>query len=162
MIDPIPEGPHLAGGGERAESNTGAAGVARKRGVLVVDDDEDVRGVLAALLRRAGYAVWLAADGREGVALYLSHGPDIDAVLLDVRMPSPDGPRTLAALRQLNPRVRCCFMSGDLGTYSESELRELGAAGMLYKPFSLAEVAALLGQLANDDQPVAAAAEGAG
>ena len=107
-----------------------------------------MRGALEAALRREGYDVWLAADGQEALVQYWDRREDIDVILLDVRMPSLDGPQTLAALRQLNPRVRCCFMSGDLGSYTEGELRGLGAAGVLYKPFPLAEVARVVGHLA--------------
>src|SRR5690349_11978266 len=79
----------------------------RRHGVLVVDDQEGVRGVLGAMLRQEGFAVWLAADGWEAIDLYRSRRAAIDLVLLDVRMPGLDGPATLAALRGLDPRVRC-------------------------------------------------------
>ena len=162
MSDPNPNSPHLAGGARRAEPSAERHPAPRRPGVLVVDDEDCVRGALAAGLRREGYAVWLAADGQDGLAVYWSHHADIDVVLLDVRMPNLDGPQTLAALRELNPRVRCCFMSGNLGDYTESELRELGAAGLLHKPFPLAEVAHILGPMADDALSVSAAAEEAG
>jgi CheY-like chemotaxis protein len=52
-----------------------------------------VRGVVGALLQGEGFAVWLAASGREALALYRRHGNEIDAVVLDVRIPYVDGPR---------------------------------------------------------------------
>jgi CheY-like chemotaxis protein len=127
-----------------------------KYGILVADDEEGVRGVLDIGMRQQGFDVWLAADGREALDLYRRHGEAIDVVLLDVRMPGQDGPQTLAALQQLNPRVRCCFMSGDFDCYNEGgrgytekKLRDLGAAGVLPKPFRLDEIAQLLWQLAS-------------
>jgi CheY-like chemotaxis protein len=70
-------------------------------------------------------------------------------VLLDVRMPELDGPGTLAALQTLDPQVRCCFMSGYLGGYTEERLLSLGAAAVLPKPFQLANTVRLLWELAG-------------
>jgi CheY-like chemotaxis protein len=119
----------------------------RQRCILVVDDDAAVRFLLDVALRHHGFAVWQAADGQEAVELYQQEGSEIDLVLLDVRMPRLDGPHTLAALMRLNPRVRCCFMTGNAGNYSEDGLLELGAARVFPKPFQLAEIAQALTQL---------------
>src|SRR5438067_12967616 len=92
----------------------GLLAAGRRPGVLVVDDQDGVRGVVGAVLRQEGFAVWLAADGWEAIDLYRSLRGSIDLVLLDVRMPGLDGPASLSALRGLNRRVRFCFLSGDL------------------------------------------------
>jgi CheY-like chemotaxis protein len=125
-------------------------GGARKPGILIVDDEEYVRAILQTWLRQQGFAVWLAADGQEALELYSRHREAIDVILLDVRMPRLDGPETLAAIQQLNPRVRCCFMSGDLGRYTESSLCTAGAAAVIRKPFQLAEVGRLVRELATN------------
>jgi CheY-like chemotaxis protein len=145
--NPLPPGLEPGRLGESPEAPPAAP---RTPGVLVVDDEGCVRGVLGIGMRRAGFAVWLAADGREALDLYRRHRESIDVVLLDVLMPGLDGPQTLAALRELNPQIRCCFMSGDLGGYTEERLRRLGAAAILQKPFRLDEVADVLGQLASN------------
>jgi CheY-like chemotaxis protein len=121
----------------------------RPYGILVVDDEEDIRGMLAAGMRQEGFIVWLAADGQEAIEHYREHDRDVDVVLLDVHMPKLDGPQTLAALHELNPQVRCCFMSGDPGC-EEERLRELGATALFRKPFRLPEVAKVLRRLAAD------------
>ena len=121
----------------------------RSSGVLVADDDEAVRRMLAVGMRTHGFAVWLAANGREAVDLYREHPDVIDVVLLDVRMPGLDGPGTLAALREIDPRVRCCFMTGDAGHYADRMLADLGAAAVFRKPFRLREVAQRLMRLAG-------------
>jgi CheY-like chemotaxis protein len=120
-----------------------------KYSVLIVDDEPAVRGMLGVGLRTHGFAVWLAADGREALDLYRRHRLAIDVVLLDVRMPGQDGPQTLAALQELNPLIRCCFMSGDLGGYTAERLRHFGAATVIQKPFRLAVLAQLLAGLAS-------------
>lgn len=50
-------------------------------------------------------------------------------------MPGLDGPATLAALKAINPCLRCCFMSGGTGRYAPEDLLLLGAAHVIMKPF---------------------------
>jgi DNA-binding response OmpR family regulator len=112
----------------------------RPLGVLVIDDDAAVRAVLGVALGAHGFSVRLAGDGREGAAVYREHAATIDLVLLDVRMPGWDGPRTLAAIHAFAPRARCCFMSGDTGEYTERDLLALGASAVFQKPFRFGEL----------------------
>ncbi len=123
-------------------------GVPRGCGILAVDDDDGVRRLLDVGLHQEGLTPWLAADGRAALELYRRHRREIAAVLMDVRMPDLDGPQTLAALREIDPRVRCCFMSGDPGGYTEEGLRALGKAGFVRKPFRLPDVARALREAA--------------
>ena len=117
-------------------------------GVLVADDEAAVRAVLGLALRFHGFNVWLAAGGPEAEELYRRHRGEIDLVLLDVQMPGMDGPWTLAALRQVDPGVRCCFKSGYTGDYTAEQLLELGAVRVFGKPFRLEELAGTLRRLA--------------
>ena len=68
-------------------------------------------------------------------------------------MPGLDGPQTAKALRQLEPQLRVCFMSGDLGGYTDQKLRDLGALAVIPKPFRLAEIAPMLWELAARVDP---------
>jgi CheY-like chemotaxis protein len=157
MIASGSNNPPLAGVGQ--DQVAGSPGVCRapqrKPGILVVDDEWGVRRLLKVGMRQQGFAVWLAAGGQEALELYRRHQETIDVVLMDVRMPGLDGPQTLAALRELTPQIRCCFMSGDAGSYTEDRLRNWSAAAVLQKPFPLAEVARVLWALAAgaDSQP---------
>src|SRR5205814_4909737 len=123
--------------GRLAESAAASRATPRAYGILVVDDEAAMRGVLNIAMRQQGFVVWLAANGREALDLYRRHRAAIDVILLDVRMPGLDGPQTLAALQEINPHVRCCFMSGDLGSYTEGVLRDFKAAAGLPKPLRL-------------------------
>jgi CheY-like chemotaxis protein len=123
-------------------------GKTRKYGILVVDNDGGVRRLLNASLQRQGFEVWLAADGQAALETYWRYGTLIDVVLLDVGMPGLDGPQTVTALRQLEPRLRFCFMSQGLSDYTDQDLRELGAAAVIHKPFHLADAMPLLWELA--------------
>jgi len=131
-----------------------------KPGVLVADDDPQVRRLLAAYLGRQGLAVWTAGGGDEAVELYRRHRDAIGVVLLDVIMPGRDGPATLAALRRIDPGLRAAFMTADSGGYSGEELLAAGAERVFRKPFTaLSELAEALRGMAGG---VAAAGHGGG
>jgi CheY-like chemotaxis protein len=112
-----------------------------KPGVLVVDDEPLVRSLVSLGLERVAFEVWTAANGREAIELYRQERSRIAVVVLDVRMPGLDGPATLDALREVNPDVVACFMSGDMGGYEPDELIGRGAACVIAKPFHLNELA---------------------
>src|SRR4051794_33225994 len=101
-----------------------------KPAVLVVDDEEMLRAMLARVLRQAGFDVRLAEDGPHAVAMYQLHHDEIAVVLLDVMLPGLDGPATLTALQEINPVVCCCFMSGYTGPYTLEVLLWCGAKAL--------------------------------
>jgi CheY-like chemotaxis protein len=148
-FDPYNGHPNGSNRGLTGESSESLPEATRKYGILVVDDDGGVRSMLNKWLHRQGFDVWLAADGQEALALFWRHHELIDLVLLDVCIPGLDGPQTATALLQLKPRIRFCFMSGDLGSYTDRKLRDLGALAVIPKPFRLAEIAPLLWELAS-------------
>lgn len=108
--------------------------------VLIVDDEDDLREALAAILEDAGYTVRTAADGREAVDIARVQPPRL--VLLDLAMPVMDGHAALAALRQLPGRIPVVFMSAGL------RLRNGGVHpdvdGHLAKPFAVEELLRLV------------------
>jgi CheY-like chemotaxis protein len=106
--------------------------------VLVVEDDAQVRQMLGQALPLYGYDVELAAGGAEALQTY--QRKHFDLVLLDVLMPDMDGPATLRALQGINAEVRCLFMTGWPGRYSGSTLLDVGSAGVVAKPFTLAQL----------------------
>jgi CheY-like chemotaxis protein len=108
----------------------------RMPGVLVADDELEIRGIAELALRQTGFAVWLAVDGQHAVELFSSHHEAIDAALLDVNMPRLNGLQTLTTLQEIAPRIPCCFMSGALGEHTADQLRTLGARSFLSKPFT--------------------------
>ena len=121
----------------------------KKPCILVVEDEPAVLKMLGAALRHHGFAVLPASGGAEAVELYRQHRDAIDLVLTDVQMGGLDGPQTVAALREVNPDVRFCFMSGHTGRYTARELLGMGAVHLFEKPFlSLAEVARVLWRVA--------------
>jgi two-component system, OmpR family, response regulator len=134
----------------REAENDSATPDALKPLVLVVDDEKEVGIMLDLALRHWGFEVRLATSGAKAVELYREHHQGIALVLLDVQMPEMDGPATLAAIRAINPEVRCCFMSGHTGKYSARELLDLGATHVLPKPFvSLSHLIQLLREMVD-------------
>jgi CheY-like chemotaxis protein len=105
--------------------------------VLVVDDNPVVRTLLGSVLTRAGFGVRTAASGEAALTIYERDQEAIQLVMLDIQLGEGiDGPATLAALREIDPEVRCCFMSADTGRYSIEQLNALGSLAFFPKPFT--------------------------
>jgi two-component system response regulator MprA len=102
--------------------------------LLVVEDNEILREGLAAVLRREGCAVALAADGEEALA-YLRAKPPPDLVLLDMMMPRVDGWEFLVERRR-NPALAAVpvVITTALSIANAEWATSLGAAGLLRKP----------------------------
>jgi CheY-like chemotaxis protein len=118
--------------------------------VLLVDDEEDVRGVVGEVLEHEGFRVLRAEDGARGVALFREHADRVDVVLLDLSMPGLTGEQTFRRLREIDPDVRVILSSG----YDQHEARgRFGPgppAGFIQKPYRsdqlVAEIARCLRQ----------------
>jgi DNA-binding NtrC family response regulator len=117
--------------------------------VLIVDDTEEVRQVLTAILLRSGYSVHQAAGSREAIALVQARPGKIRFALIDVWMRGQDGPATAAALRQIEPGLRFAFMTGDAIGLGVSDLLAAGAVTILQKPFSMQQVAGVMAALTS-------------
>jgi CheY-like chemotaxis protein len=116
-------------------------------GVLVVDDQPDVRALFQTILQHHGFRVWLAPGGPGAIELYRQQKDRIDLLLVDVAMKEWDGPRTFKMLRKENPAAVVCFISSKSVDYSDTELLALGASKVIHKPFEAAEVAKALWEL---------------
>ena len=106
--------------------------------ILIVDDDPGATTVAERVLRRDGYDVLTANNGRTALDVYAERGPEIDLVLLDLTMPELSGWETFRELRLLDPEVMVILMSG----YSQESAEAVpgGAAGFLAKPYSADEL----------------------
>jgi len=106
--------------------------------VLVIDDDPDVRAVIAELLTVGGHQVVLAANGDDGIEAQRRRAADI--VLLDLFMPEKDGFETIDALAHVFPGLAIIAMSGGArgmdGSRYLTTADVLGATRVLPKPFN--------------------------
>jgi DNA-binding response OmpR family regulator len=113
--------------------------------VLVIDDDEDIRALVAELLVRAGMTVEQAADGRAGLRALHRSPPDL--VVLDVSMPDLDGWQTLERIRDLS-EVPVLMLTARGAELERVRGLKAGADDYVVKPFGrqelLARVQALL------------------
>jgi two-component system cell cycle sensor histidine kinase/response regulator CckA len=114
--------------------------------ILVVDDEPQLLRILVFSLRRDGFDVLAAASGREAIDLYSKNHGQVDAVIMDVNLPDIDGRSTVEILRELNPDVLCCFITGNTSRSGEEKLLERGAF-LLQKPFVASEVSQILRHL---------------
>jgi len=112
------------------------------RRVLVVDDEENIRVVLKALLRRHGYEVETASNGEEALALVDSFGPDF--VLTDVRMPKMGGLDLLSTLRAKQSDATVIVMSAYGNVEAALEAIKAGAYDYVQKPFKNEEIVLIL------------------
>src|SRR5215471_18226676 len=107
--------------------------------ILVVDDDDDIRGLLRALLERAGHGVIDAPDGRAGLRALYAGSPDL--VILDVAMPGLDGWATLERIREVSDVPVLMLTARDAELERVRGLRG-GADDYVVKPFGRQELVA--------------------
>jgi DNA-binding response OmpR family regulator len=107
--------------------------------VLVVDDDGDVRALVAELLTRAGYDVSHAPNGREALKVLFDERPDL--VLLDISMPELDGWGTLERIRELSD-VPVLMLSALGAELEKVRALRAGADDYVTKPFGRQELLA--------------------
>jgi CheY-like chemotaxis protein len=111
------------------------------RRILVVEDDDDVRELIATTLEDHAYAVDLAVDGRQALERVAESCPEL--ILLDMKMPRMNGWEFARLFREQFGRVAPIVVvtaSAD----AQARAAEIGAEGHLGKPFSLAALLAVV------------------
>ncbi|WNK00393.1 response regulator [Thalassospiraceae bacterium LMO-JJ14] len=118
--------------------------------VLIIEDDEDLRPVLAGILRASGFSVTDVNEGVAGLQAAEAHPPDI--VISDIVMEGMEGIAAIMALRKLMNDVPIIAISGSQRYLASSE--KLGADAVLLKPFTRETILdAVNGLLARRTQP---------
>jgi len=103
--------------------------------ILVVDDEPSMRQMLAIVLKREGYDVSLAENGRSAVAA-LERGP-FDLLISDIKMPDMSGVDVLRAAKQVDPDILGIMITAFASTETAIEAMRLGACDYLSKPFDI-------------------------
>jgi two-component system response regulator AtoC len=106
--------------------------------ILVVDDEEQMRDLLAKVLERKGYQVSVCGDGTEALAL-LEREP-ADLVITDVRMPGLNGMEALRAIKELNPEIVVLIMTAFGSIDQAVQAVKEGAYDYINKPFKIDEI----------------------
>ncbi len=109
--------------------------------VLIVDDDEAVLEVTAAILKRCGHQVFTAENAEAAVALLKES--EVDLIVLDVVLPGQGGIELLMDIRKESREIPVIIMSGKVRTELlpfKSLAQQFGAACILTKPFTSSEL----------------------
>jgi PAS domain S-box-containing protein len=108
--------------------------------ILVVDDEDSIREITQTSLETYGYRVLVASEGIEAIALYTQHKEEISVVLIDMMMPSMDGPTTIRVLQKINPQVKIIGVSGLVSNHKMIELVGNSVTTFLPKPYTSNEL----------------------
>ena len=119
------------------ESNKEAERTVAKR-VLIADDEKNMRWVLDETLSKAGYEVTQAADGKEALAAIEDDPPDL--MVLDHKMPAPDGMEVLRRIRAKGETFPIIMLTAHGNVQLAVEAMKAGATEYLTKPFDLDEL----------------------
>ncbi|TNF71266.1 MAG: PAS domain S-box protein [Acidobacteria bacterium] len=128
---------------EEAEPMTLSLPLGGSETILLVEDEDAVRGLLRQFLIGQGYRVFEAADGEEAVKLVEKEEAPIDLMLSDIVMPGMSGTELAEKLGQIQPSVRVILMSGYTERLEGFVDRGTGKEGVnfLQKPFSMEALA---------------------
>jgi two-component system, cell cycle sensor histidine kinase and response regulator CckA len=109
--------------------------------ILLVEDDEALRGLIVQSLQQWGYQVLEAANGTDAMAIAANRCEEIDLLLTDVVMPGMNGPQVAEKVAALNSGIKVLFMSGYADLGPEHGKYFGGERRLLQKPYKLPELA---------------------
>ena len=136
---PQADEPPAARDGPEAHETEGPGGAA---GILLCDDDDDVRRFTSEYLASLGYDVHVANDGGEALRL-LERRADIELLIVDYAMPGMNGLETIQRARQRLPGLKPLLMTG----YASGVSGNTAGISLLRKPFAPAELARRVAQI---------------
>ena len=120
------------------------------RRVLIIDDEEDIREVAALSLEAtAGWNVFTAASGAQGIVVAKAERPD--AILMDVMMPGVDGPSTFREMQKIDEikGIPVLLLTAKVQGVDKRRFADLGVAGVLFKPFDPMTLADQISEVLN-------------
>ena len=128
--------------------------LAERPRILVVDDEQAVRDLLAKTLTMADYDVDTAPDGP--TALDRLRAADYDLLITDLKMPGMDGLSVIREARRIRPELAVVIITGYSTEASAIEAISLGVAGYLTKPFRLPRILAATARALGEPMPAEA------
>ena len=130
------EDAHVAGTAETISEQANTS----SRHVLVVDDEDLVRGVLESILARNGYVVHEASSPESALRQLFDNSRSFDLMICDLAMPGMTGIELCERVRQLQPDLPIIISSGYFAEEDKAKLEKLGVTNVLQKPFSREEL----------------------
>ena len=110
--------------------------------LLIIEDEIKTAAFLSEGLKKSGFSVSVAHDGKEG--LFLATEYEYDLIILDVMLPQLDGWTVITEVRRRHPDIRVLFLTARDALHDRVKGFELGADDYLVKPFAFSE---LLGRI---------------
>jgi two-component system cell cycle sensor histidine kinase/response regulator CckA len=120
--------------------------------ILVVDDEPEIRRLVAAMLTRNGYRVLVADCGENAIRLF-ENNPDTDLLLTDVVAPGMSGPMIADGIAALKPGIRVLFMSGYDNTQVVRRYVVEKGYSLLVKPFTMEQLGSKVRAVLDADGP---------
>lgn len=123
----------------------------RKGCVLIVDDEESIRTMIAQMVQKLGFDLEMAPDGREAVEMFRKDPNKYSLVLMDLTMPHMNGELAFAKMRKLNPDIPIVLMSGFNEEQASSRFKGKGLSGFMEKPFNFAKLVETTNRVLKSD-----------
>jgi PAS domain S-box-containing protein len=108
--------------------------------ILIVDDDLAILKLCSSIVRRFGFSVMTAVDGREAVEIYGNNADQITCVILDLTMPKMDGVATFKAMKDIRHDVKVILSSGYSEQAATEHFKGTGLTGFIQKPYGKQEL----------------------
>ena len=118
--------------------------------ILLVDDEDIVREPAARMLRRLGFEILTAANGKEALEVFRAHENEIVCVVLDLTMPEMSGEEAFRELRRMRSDLKVILSSGYGETESIRSFPGKGPDGFLQKPYQLKQLASKLREVLGE------------
>src|SRR5512146_233680 len=129
---------------DTAESDDKTAG--QEKRILLVDDDTEIVESMRLALEASGYAILIARDGNQGLAMAEREDPDL--VILDMMMPKRSGFLVLEKLRRTRPvPARLIMITANEGSRHKAYAETLGVDDYIRKPFAMERLRDSVGRL---------------
>lgn len=110
--------------------------------VLIVDDDDNVRKIVTAILHFLGYVVLEASTPKNAIEISCNYNGPIHLLLTDMAMPELNGIELATALASVRPEIKRIYMSGDPGSFiSYPHNNKFNPSLFIQKPFALSTLA---------------------
>jgi CheY-like chemotaxis protein len=101
----------------------------------------------AQVLKKLGYEVLTARDGKEAIEIYQQNRQKVAMIILDLIMPEMGGGETYDRLKEIDPKVKVLLSSGYSLDGQATEILNRGCNGFLQKPFSIRDLSEKLRQI---------------
>ncbi len=121
-----------------------------QKGILLAEDDTQIRKLLVDLLTNEGYTVYEAEDGEEAIQLYDENSEGIDLLLLDLGLPKLTGVEVFKKVRAQKPNIKIIAMSGWGQRETIDELYDDGINKFIQKPYKPFQIIEAVQEILNE------------